>query len=173
MSAITTADDLPSPARVQPLDAFQITQVSVGRGYGLALTEDGNIVAWGTNQQGEVGRPPGSPNTVWEVSLIDGLENVSGVEAGNSTSGAIVAGQVFTWGSNLQGSMGSGSEPASRTGTPTNIGLDDVTYLELGPAFTGWAVHSDGSMHAWGDNGYWQLGTGGGDTNVPVPVTLQ
>ena len=167
--ATGTNDDQPTPARIAELDPFDIVQVSVGSSFGLALVQGGTVVAWGTNQQGQAGSPPNNPVTQRTVKQVAGINGATQVEAGASTSGAIVGGKVVTWGSNLEGAMGAGPD-LERTGTPTDIGLDTVTFLALGPANAGWAVHTDGSLHAWGSNDYWRLGSGGGDTMVPVPV---
>jgi hypothetical protein len=77
-------------------------------------------------------------------------------------------GQVYACGDNDKGQLGNGTQ-GSRTATPTPIaGLDDCIAVAAAGQ-TGYALKSDGSVWAWGQNNTGQLGNGT-TTLSPVPV---
>jgi alpha-tubulin suppressor-like RCC1 family protein len=83
----------------------------------------------------------------------------------------VPAGNARSWGDNYFGQLGNGS---SGTDTARNIpgavkNLSGVKSVKAGCAH-GLALKTDGTVRAWGDNSYGQLGdaTVGIDSNVPV-----
>ena len=90
-------------------------------------------------------------------------------------SAAAAGGSASGWGYNSYGQVGNGSP--TKTGcqclpTPTPVlGLSDVSQISLGYAH-GLALHSNGTVTAWGYNAMGQLGNGTtSESATPVPVS--
>jgi alpha-tubulin suppressor-like RCC1 family protein len=105
----------------------------------------------------------GAPQTAQHVpAQVTGLSSVTAVTAGQMYSLAAKAdGTVWAWGYGGYGSLGIG--PLNGTEyyySPIQVpSLTGVTALEAG-YFHSLAVKSDGTLWAWGDNVYGQVGDG-------------
>jgi alpha-tubulin suppressor-like RCC1 family protein len=157
--------DLP----LSPKQLGQVTAVSGGGIYAMALLNTGTVMAWGNNQEGELG-----DGTTTQRDLpvaVKGLSNVVAISAGTETSLALLAnGTVMAWGDNGSGELGNGStEPLSTVPVPVQ-GLSHVAAITAGENFN-LALLDDGTVLAWGDNSAGELGIGSfTDSNVPVQV---
>jgi alpha-tubulin suppressor-like RCC1 family protein len=111
-------------ANVPPgLDA--VTEVAVGVNHALALTADGQVVAWGDNTHGQTNVPAG-------------LSNVVAIAAGGFHSLALTAdGRVVAWGAN---NVGQSAVPA---------GLNNAVAI-AGSWGHSLALTADGQVWAWG-----------------------
>jgi len=79
-------------------------------------------------------------------------------------------GTVLTWGDNNQGQLGTGTTTSSLVPVAaTGLG-GPVTAIAAG-AYHSVALLADGTVQAWGDNGYGQLGDGSMTSSL-VPVTV-
>ena len=139
--------------------------------HSLALRVDGTVWAWGSNFNGQLGRPANyTPNPT--PAQVPGLTNVVALE----TSGAYVLalradGTVWAWGSNAYGQLG---RPANYTPNPTPAQVPGLTgVVALSAAFQHvLALREDGTVWAWGANWQGQLGDGTQThrfTPAPVP----
>jgi alpha-tubulin suppressor-like RCC1 family protein len=157
----------PIPVAVSGLG--DVTGVAgLGKG-AVALLGDGTVVAWGSNEDGQLGDGTFEPSLV--PTPVAGLSEVTAVSAGWGTAMALLSdGTVEAWGANEHGQLGDGSTENSDVPVPVS-GLTGVTAIASGGTFS-LALLSDGTVMAWGDNERGQLGNGTTkDSDVPVPVS--
>jgi hypothetical protein len=136
----------PGLGPVKAIAAGGDTSGSFG-GFSVAVTTDGNVVAWGNNLRGQTNVPVG-------------LSDVVAVAAGSAHTLALKAdGTVVAW----------GYASLSNSFTPP-AGLTDVVAIAIGRAgtisgsFHNLALKSDGTVVAWGSNT-------GGQLDVPEGLT--
>jgi Regulator of chromosome condensation (RCC1) repeat/IPT/TIG domain len=146
-----------------------VVAISAGDDHNLALLENGTVMAWGVNNDGQLGDNSTEESDV-PVS-VSGLSGVAAVSAGGFHSLALLSGgTVMAWGDNGNGQLGTGT--AQNSLVPTEVpGLGEVTTISAGLAHS-LAVRKDGSVMAWGWNENSQLGIGlsHGESTVPLPV---
>jgi len=151
----------------------------LGASHSLALCNDGTVAAWGSNGNGELGNDSttdsNEPVLVTQSGVLVGKTVVS-VAAGASHSLALCSdGTVAAWGSNGNGELGNDSttdsnEPVLVTQSGVLVGKT-VVSLAAGASHS-LALCSDGTMAAWGVNGYGELGNDmTADSSEPVMVT--
>jgi alpha-tubulin suppressor-like RCC1 family protein len=144
-----------------------VKSVAAGGADGLALLENGTVVAWGNNGAGELG-----DGTTTQRSMpvkVSGLSGVTAIAAGESHSLALLSnGTVMAWGRNDWGQLGNGSITGPETcseflacsTTPEVVsGLSGVKAIAAGHNFN-LALLSNGTVMAWGQNTWGQLGDG-------------
>lgn len=166
---------VPYPATVSGLTG--VKAIAGGNGFALALTEDGTVKAWGGNSHGQIGdeKLSRSPSPI----TVAGIDNAVAISAGVRYALALLRdGTVRVWGSgghegsDFGGARGpsihtGGSEPW--TATPLAIpGLRNVVAISAGAS--GVALLVDGTVRAWGYNGFSSMGLGHG---AEYPVGLQ
>lgn len=147
-----------------------VTAIASGDLNGYAVRADGTVWAWGTSGKGQLG------NSDWRRSAvprqISGLTEVKAVAAAGSTAYALHRdGTVSSWGDNEDGQLGTGST-AAYTGVPAKVsGLTGVTAIVSGSS-TAYALRSDRTVWAWGNNESGQLGGGSTQPLSRVPVKV-
>jgi alpha-tubulin suppressor-like RCC1 family protein len=159
-----------TPSQVAGLS--NIVQIVAGTYHMLALKNDGTVWAWGDNVSGQIGNGTTGVDATTPVQ-VSGLSNVIKIDAGRFFSLAIKNdGTVWTWGENLYGQLGNGSNLDSNI--PVQVaGLSNVTppIIAVGD-FHCMVVKSDGTIWSWGRNTYGNLGDNTTtNSNVPVLVT--
>ena len=159
--------------QVAGLEHLRITAIAAGPATGYALTGDGFVRAWGAGGVGQLGNN-GTTNSL--AVRVSNLSNVTAIAGGGSTGYAVVGNDaVWAWGDGSWGQLGDGrAGPTSRSLVPVPVsGLSGVTAL-AGATFTGYALRGDGTVAAWGEGHYGELGNN--TTAVisagPVPVAV-
>ena len=163
--------DLPGMAQLDP--GVQLTQVSAGCDHVVALTASGQVLAWGADDQGQLGVPAQSAPITHPVT-VPIPATVTSIRSGCSFSMALdTSGHVWTWGSNSVGQLGTGS-PAPFNATPTMVSLPTGTIVKTISAGEGFgvALNATGKLFAWGIDNRGQLGDGGHRTGSTVPVRV-
>ena len=142
----------------------------------------GTVVAWGLNYDGELGNGTTTKSDV--PVAVSGLSGVTAISAGEEDSLALLSnGTVMAWGDNQQGELGIGTTTDSdvpvavcaEAATPScsegkgNV-LKEVTAISANGSH-GLALLKDGTVVAWGTDGYGELGNGD-TTNSDVPVAV-
>jgi alpha-tubulin suppressor-like RCC1 family protein len=135
---------------------------TAGANTSFAIKTGGTLYAWGTNSYGALG--DGTTNSTSSPIQIGTLSNwaVVGVSTGYINSGAIKTdGTLWTWGCNLNGALGTTQNAGTTTGvsSPVQVGtLSNWATIALAGSGAVLATKTDGTLWAWGYNGYGQLG---------------
>jgi alpha-tubulin suppressor-like RCC1 family protein len=157
----------------EPLDLPDITDAvdaSAGGEFTLVLRANGTVLAWGDNRGGQAGQGAKAGLQRWEQlpdvsrpSRVGNLEHVRQLSAGTGHSLALLEdGTVRAWGGNGKGKLGIGTEAGADAGyrVPMPTPVKDLANVKAVSA--GWehslAVLEDGTVWAWGGNGFGQIG---------------
>ena len=168
----------------QRLDTFpddvRIVQLGI-EGHSLALDENGDVWAWGSNWFGRLGVGDDFDNQYIPLN-ISRLENspLNGVVVKQiSTDAHSLAldedGNVWVWGLNLQGQLGTGEcREYSHERLPVNIS-DSFGSARIAQVFAGFssslALDENGHVWAWGSGEDGRLGIGN-DQQQRYPVNV-
>ncbi|XP_071197060.1 RCC1 and BTB domain-containing protein 1-like isoform X8 [Salvelinus alpinus] len=172
----------------------RVTEVACGSHHSLALTNTGEVYAWGYNNCGQVGSGS-TANQPTPRRVSNCLQNkvVVSITCGQTSSLAVVEnGEVYGWGYNGNGQLGLGNngnqltpcrlvglqslcvlQVSARTHThttSTNINPSLPVQIVSGYAHS-LALTDEGLLYAWGTNTYGQLGTGN-KSNQLSPVQI-
>jgi alpha-tubulin suppressor-like RCC1 family protein len=165
------------PLRTDLPPGTRITAVRAGCDYTVALTSKGQMLAWGSNDDGQlgIGRTGGHRSVPVQVKLPKGTK-VTAISAGFADSVALTStGQVLNWGDNTLGELGDGTT-GGRSNIPIKAMLPSGTSVTAVAAGDGFSVArtSKGQVLAWGSDGTGELGDGvtGGSSDTPVRVML-
>ncbi|HEV7938442.1 MAG TPA: hypothetical protein VGP18_10525 [Solirubrobacteraceae bacterium] len=194
-----TTAETDAPVAVPGLS--EATALSIGRRFGLALLSDGTVMSWGENSWGQLGdgtdTGPETCHAAYAAAAgytvgcstkpvpVSGLSEVTAIAAGAQHSLALLSnGTVMAWGANESGQLGDGSmsgpdhcyteqEPTQCSTSPVPVsGLSEVTAIASGQNYN-LALLRNGTVMAWGSNGWGELGDGTSNwgDDVPAPVT--
>ena len=157
-----------------------VTRIAAGWNSAYAVLGDGSLVAWRSNQYGQLGNgsaEPWVPNPV----PVTGLTGVVDVSGGRVTAHAVTSDSTaWAWGLNNYGQFGNGAmcDPpstgvcSSRVPVATPPDLSGFTRI-TGDAQRVFAVLDNGSAWAWGSNDRGGLGNGEDCTDcesLPAPI---
>lgn len=136
-----------------------IISIAAGFDYSIALRNDGTVWAWGNNMWGVLGN--GNYTTQLRPVQVINLSDIIAIAAGTEHCLALKNdGTVWAWGWNANGCLGDNSNIAKRS-TPAPIpALSGVKAIAANGSIHSLALKNDGTVWAWGDNFYGQLGDG-------------
>eukprot|EP00192_Tetraselmis_astigmatica_P009703 CAMPEP_0117664012 /NCGR_PEP_ID=MMETSP0804-20121206/8955_1 /TAXON_ID=1074897 /ORGANISM="Tetraselmis astigmatica, Strain CCMP880" /LENGTH=853 /DNA_ID=CAMNT_0005471141 /DNA_START=124 /DNA_END=2685 /DNA_ORIENTATION=- len=137
----------------------KITRVAAGARHSLAVTENGELFSWGSNDCGQLGMEiKGGRKYVGYPHRIESLK-VGRIKAGATISAAFLdTGRAFMWGCSNNGELGLGDveRRSSPHVVPTPGG---VQYGQLAPGNSHvLGVNRNGELFGWGCNSHGQLG---------------
>jgi VCBS repeat-containing protein len=151
-----------SPQPVQVMGLSGVTAVSAGVYHTVALRSDGTVWAWGNNPSGQLG--DGTTTNRSQPVQVTGLSGAASISGGYGHTIALkIDGTVWAWGYNGNGQLGDGTwtNHASPIQVPGFPGTEASSWTSVEGGFLSTiAIKSDGSLWAWGHNGYGQLGDG-------------
>jgi alpha-tubulin suppressor-like RCC1 family protein len=151
-----------------------VIAVSAGGSHSLALLKTGAVMAWGENEFGQLGN--GNVKQANSPVAVKGLTGVIAVSAGGSHSLALLkTGAVMAWGSNESGQLGLDTgeeEEVQFSDVPLAVhGLSGVSAISAGASFS-MALLKTGTVMAWGEDAYGELGNGSTASRVEAPVAV-
>ncbi|WP_426748872.1 MopE-related protein [Myxococcus faecalis] len=166
--AVSTAEATPRQVNSLPT----IRAIAAGHNHALALDADGKVWAWGKNDFGQLGTGSTTPAMVLVPTVVTTLPRAKAIAAGAAHSLAIDEqfGNVWAWGQNSSGQVGTGTTSTTPVLTPTAVpGVFAATHVRAGLAFS-MIIMGNGVVKAWGLNASGQLGHGapGGTSGAPV-----
>ena len=145
--------------------------IAPGFGHVLALTENGEVYAWGRNSQGQVGDGT-TKKRMTPVKL--NLKNIVQIVAGGKFSLALDKdGQLWGWGDNEFHTVSPSNEQFILTPQKIDTGSIDIAVIEACGASVV-LLDKEGTLWTWGHNDMQQLGydTKGKTVSVPTAVPL-
>ncbi|ETT53537.1 Ig domain-containing protein, partial [Paenibacillus sp. FSL R7-269] len=144
--------------------------VAAGLYHNLQVKTNGHVLVWGGNYYGQLG--DGTTTDKTTAVEVPGLTNVLSVAAGPYHSLALKSdGTVWAWGYNSSGQLGNGSQNNSLV--PVQVkNLSGIIKISANAnSMSSYALKSDGTVWAWGENSTRQLGDGTGwNRTTPVQV---
>lgn len=162
----------PNPAAVVVDLPGKALRVAVGASSAYALLEDGTVVAWGANRDGQLGNGAMGANGVLGIYpkpsvtpvRVTGLVDIIQIEAGATHALALRKdGTVWAWGSREDGALGDGQptglRPLSALGPIAVPGLEGIVQIAVGETHN-LALRHDGRVLSWGSNNVGELGVG-------------
>ena len=137
---------------------------------GYALREDGTVWSWGANDAAQLGNGEVSSNVEHllgsltahnAASQVIGLTEVVAISSKGINGYALKSdGMVWAWGSNNYGQLGLGSTQPRCSPVPVQVrGLSEVVAISSA-GDSAYALRRDGTLWAWGENDYGELGDG-------------
>ena len=157
-----TKVDSPTPVSVTGLT--DVTAIAAAGNRTVALKGDGTVWFWGIKDNGTMSgylKPVTMSNLTGITAVATGFYHILALKND---------GTVWAWGTNDFGELGNGVLTSSKTVPVMVSGLTGVVAIAAG----GWhnlAVKSDGTVWAWGTNGFGELGNDSGtSSSLPVQV---
>jgi alpha-tubulin suppressor-like RCC1 family protein len=170
----TTTGSTTTPTQIGTDDNWQY--VITGSTYALAIKNNGELWAWGSNSKGRTGLGTSSGSTL-SPTRVGSLSTWSAVSCGrsaNSSTGfgaGICDGKLYTWGSATNGRLGNGTTTPDIL-VPTQIGTDtDWVSVSCGVAHV-LAKKNVGELWTWGNAANGRLGNGTITPDVLVPTQI-
>jgi len=164
-----------TPVAVSLGSATTVTAIAGGLDHSLALTSYGLVLAWGYNNDGQLGNgTTTNSSTPVAVSLPSGT-TVTAIAGGGYHSLALTSsGQVLAWGDNAYGELGNGTTTTSSTPVQVSLPSGTTVIAIAGGSYHSLALTSTGHVLAWGYNYYGEVGNGtnGNIISTPVAVSL-
>jgi alpha-tubulin suppressor-like RCC1 family protein len=151
-----------------------VTDVAAGGFHSLALLRNGTVMSWGDNEVDQLG--DGQDASTQSASLVpvavDGLTDAVAIAAGQQHSLALTkSGTVEAWGDNgffqLARPQGFPSGFADSDVPLAIPGVSGATAIAAGGLYS-LALSTKGTVFAWGDNAFGQLGNSSTKTKQSV-----
>jgi len=135
---------------------FKIATQSQGGMF--AIKTDGTLWSWGENNYGQLG----TSNTIYRSSPVQVGADTNWSTIGSGTRAAVAVktnGTLWTWGGNNQGQLGSNQAAGSVfKSSPTQVGAGTNWLQATTSWYSQYAVKTDGTLWAWGQNFNGELG---------------
>lgn len=176
-----TATPMPTPQAVAlPSGVASFSEVSAGGLHTCAVANTGKVYCWGSNLKSQLGATAnGTANpTPLAVPLPSGVTGFSSVAAGAVQTCALAnTGQVYCWGLNHDGQLGTTTNNGTNTATPAlqavplPSGVTSFSVVAAGQTHT-CALANTGQVYCWGVNTSGQLGVIANGMPNPTPQAV-
>lgn len=154
------------PTKLEEISSQGVRQIACGTGHIMALSDSGDVYAWGTGTAGQLGlgrkRNSPSPQLVWGLMR----KGVRQIAAGDAHSLALTYnGLVYSWGSSKFGQLGHGNRrtqllPKLIQYLDENVSREKSSTVRLVGAGSrhSVAVLGNGELYCWGRPDFGRLG---------------
>lgn len=152
------------------IDLPEMIDISSGIGHIVALSNDGEVYAWGRNKYGQLGNGL-ELDEYTSPEKIESLTNIIKIESGINHSIALDHnGNIYAWGDNSYGQFGNGNNIGSNVPVLVDT-INDINNIAVGYNHTIFVKNNDG-IYACGNNEYGQLGNGiTNNSNLPIKIS--
>ncbi len=154
-------------------DTHPAVSIAAGGNHSLAVLSDKSVWSWGYANHGQLGN--GLAYNAFLPVQCSSFNNAASVAAGGSHSIVLLEDDsLYTWGANESGELGNGGN-MDKAEPQLILSLANVESIS-GSLGDSQGAHTmvlleDGTVWAWGENGYFRLGADTNvDSNVPVQV---
>ncbi len=128
-------------------------KIENGKEFTIALKADGTVWSWGTNENGELGiGNTENKNEPTQNSLFNAQNSPEIIDISVGESHVIALnkqGEVYTWGKNNKGQLGTGNTTTNNKATKLN--LKNIKKVKA-KGNTTYAITKEGKVYAWGEN---------------------
>ncbi len=157
------------PMQVKNLS--DVIAIASGKNHVIALRRNGTVWAWGSCEYGHLGN--GINTNSNQPVQVQRLNDITDIAAGKYHNLALKSdGTVLAWGYNGDGQLGNGIISSTVIGIPVPVKeLNDISDIEVGDEHS-LALKNDGTVWAWGDNYYGQLGDKDIYVNRSCPIQV-
>ena len=150
-------------------------QVTTGESHTSAIKTDGTLWCWGKNDGTENCLGDGTTvNKSSPVQTTAGGTNWKQVSAGRRNTAAIKTdGTLWAWGNQQYGQNGNNyTDGFTGASTPVQTTAGGTNWKQISVGFASMsAIKTDGTLWAWGNNSFGQLGDGT-QTGRPTPIQI-
>ncbi|XP_066581210.1 RCC1 and BTB domain-containing protein 1-like isoform X2 [Prorops nasuta] len=169
----TTNEGLTPSLITTNLSGKIVVDIACGSHHSLALTDKGELYAWGYNNYGQVGSGLNSnQSTPRKINSNLSERKIVSIACGQLSCMAVTEnGEVYGWGGNAAGQIGNGTFTNQLTPCKV-IGLMGVVIEKIVCGYSHTLALSDGGViYGWGSNTYGELGFDN-KTNICTPTKL-
>ena len=151
----TTGGYSAEPVKAQTGNA-NITAISAGRSYAMALASDGTVYTWGNNQYGQLGNGSSDNSSHASPAKVTALSGITAISAGFTTGTALDSqGHAWAWGRNDKGQLGNGTlndNPTPARVQDLGTGQPDTRfYIAISAGYQHvLALDTDHNVYGWG-----------------------
>jgi hypothetical protein len=144
---------LNEPTKINELNGNEIIEVETGRYQTMALTKTGKVYTWGQKERIQLENDE-SRGIFYKPTIVNDLiqENIIKISCGHNHFLALNdRGEIFSWGSNKWGEIGSGKEDEiyDKPIRLKGFGRDQVTKICCGSHHS-LALTKNGKVYTWG-----------------------
>ena len=145
--------------------------ISIGDYHVLAINTDGELWAWGRNEDGQLGNNDDNNSSV-PVQEVTKNTTWKTISAGYKHSTALKSDNtIWSWGYNNYGQIGNNEASSTDILIPTQENSKSTNWLEVSAGkYHSTALNSEGEIWSWGDNADYQLGDNNSTIDSSIPV---
>ncbi|GAB3877641.1 hypothetical protein GCM10028824_38080 [Hymenobacter segetis] len=161
----------PTPTQMGSVTTWQA--LATGNYQTLALRTDNSVWAFGWNSDGQLGSPD-APNPLHATPTQVGtaLDWATAAVGSDFTTATKTTGELLSWGENISGQLGQGSALKMILPVPAPVAGAATWQRSSVGLRHGAAIRTDGSLWAWGQNGFGQTGQNTAFNNPPVSTPV-
>jgi RCC1 and BTB domain-containing protein len=148
-------DETFKPFKLDAICKSGVCDFSFGRGHVVAVTDEGNVFAWGQNDRHQCGNG-GKEYVKFPMQINFDNEKIIKVMCGwDHTLALTDSGSIYAWGRNYTAQCGTGTRDNVKF--PEKLVIGKVKSIVCGAGHS-IAILENGQVYGWGENGDGQLG---------------